>query len=336
MRNGVNLFRAWAALALLQAALATATHAEGPPLGQAGEDRWVPSLSAIGGPTFWKMTGSSNSAILEAGSPGPELLQGPVKGNDVLVAPFVGAALELMAPALPVPTRPRFFLGAEVLPSFSSKRGLAVKGDPGCIRGPEPDAPCAQDEDGSRKVAFTEQSANGQGTKTTAEIATLAYGANLGVAFPVQLGNRQLRIRPSVAWINYKVEAGGVVSDAQCEPPNRCTDVTPIAGGPTLEGDLREITLQASASKRFNAIGPGLDIEVDTGQFGPIGSSLFLGGRAYSVLGDRTISFGDVQAYNDNVGTGMAVAAGLFDVDVAHWMYRAHVGIRFQWLGSRK
>ena len=55
-----------------------------------------------------------------------------------------------MTPALPIPTRPRLFVSGEILPTFASDRDLALEGDPGCVRGPEPDAPCARDEDGSR------------------------------------------------------------------------------------------------------------------------------------------------------------------------------------------
>ena len=34
---------------------------------------------------------------------------------------------------------------------------------------------------------------------------------------------------------------------------------------------LRETILTASDSQRFNGIGPGLDVEMDTGRFGPLG-----------------------------------------------------------------
>ena len=73
---------------------------------------------------------------------------------------------------------------------------------------------------------------------------------------------------------------------------------------------------------------------MDTGRFGPIGTSLFLGGRAFYTLGNRTIAFGTTQHYNDQVGNDIANAR--FQVDVNAWMFRTQVGMRFQWLGTRE
>ena len=73
---------------------------------------------------------------------------------------------------------------------------------------------------------------------------------------------------------------------------------------------------------------------MDTGRFGPIGSSVFLGARAYYILGDRSFSFGTSETYDDEFGMDTAVAN--FEVEVAPWIVRASVGIRFQWLGSQE
>jgi hypothetical protein len=236
-----------------------------------------------------------------------------------------------MAPELPIPTSPRFFASGEILPSFGSTRTLAVQGDPGCIRGPEVGAPCAVDEvPGVRTNPFGETLANGQGSQVTSEVGLLVYGATLGAAFPFELAGRHLRFKPSASFIRYEVEAEGFVSDATCSPPNVCTDVYPP--GQVADGFLREVSLRGSGSKWFNGIGPGFDLEVDTGRFGPIGTALFLGARAYAVLGERTISFSASQAYDDVIGDDVATAD--YEVTVDPWLYRAHVGIRFQWLGG--
>ena len=134
-----------------------------------------------------------------------------------------------------------------------------------------------------------------------------------------------------MAWINYEVEATGLIVDAACDPANRCVDFQPFPQFPPAPGFLRETVLAASESQRFNGIGPAFDIEVDTGRFGQIGSSLFLGGGAYAVLGDRDIVFGVSEVYDDQIGNDRAV--GLFEVEVDPWIFRAHVGIRFQALG---
>jgi hypothetical protein len=238
-------------------------------------------------------------------------------------------------------------LSGEILPTFASDRDLAIEGNPGCVRGPLPEDPCAKDEDGSRQTGFGVDGVNGRGSRTSAQIDTLVFGASLGVAFPLQVGKRQLRLKPSVGWINYKVEANGLVVEAECDklaPFNgKCTDFTPVPGFPSLPGFLRETTLKDSASQRFNGIGPGLDIEMDTGQYGPLGVSLFMGGRAYAIVGDRTISLSAVENFTDQLsdpGVTPPVmtdrAAAQFEVKVDPWIYRAHVGIRFHWLGNQE
>jgi hypothetical protein len=346
VRNGADLFRIIGAIVVLGALFPIASLAsEGGKSGeltrQAGEDRWVPSLAITSGASIQEHQGSADSYLEEPGEPIVPL-RPSVDGDDLAVSPFVGGVLELMTPALPIPTRPRLFVSGEILPTFASDRDLALDGDPGCIRGDYPDAPCASEEDGSRNTSFPEVSAKGQGSRTSAEIDTLVYGASLGVAFPLQFGTRQLRIKPSVGWINYKVEAKGLVADALCDPPGRCTNFTAFI---VQYGYLRERTLSGSGSQRFNAIGPGLDVELDTGRFGPIGSSLFIGARGYRILGDRTISFGAEQIFGPEMSDpddpaqrivfGPERDTASFEVEVDPWIVRVHLGIRFQWLGSQ-
>jgi len=342
---------------------------------QEGEDRWVPSLSITAGATIQDQKGAALSYVdsNEDGSPSPgepgircpdvdPLSTDPrdctVEGNDLAASPFVGGSLELMTPALPVPTRPRLFVSGEILPTFASDRDLALEGDPGsCIRPPDADpaTPCVQTEidEGLKRrtdiTRFSEDAAVGQGTSLTASVDTLVFGAKLGVAWPFRIGKRQLRIKPSVGWIQYEVEAEGYVVDAQCEPAIQCTN-TYVQSPPfpvASYGYFRERILEASSSRRFNGIGPGLDLEVDTGRFGPIGTSLFLGGGAYHVLGKRSFSFSaeeyfpaiarnpaDPRYGSDPIALDAETDVAEFSVEVDPWVYRAHVGIRLQWLGS--
>ena len=328
MRKGVTVFGAIGAvfaLGALSPLVSIANDADEPEQRavQAGEDRWVPSLAITGGITIQDQQGSADSFLDDMNS---TPLRGLVQGDDNAVSPFVGGSLELMAPALPIPTRPRPFVSGEILPTFASNRDLAVEGNPSCVRGPEPNAPCAKSPGGLSGASFTSDTANGQGTSLIAQVDTLVIGANFGVAFPFEVRDRQLRIKPSFGWINYEVDADALVVDAACGNPNsvppslRCNDF------------LRETVLAASESQRFNGIGPGLDIEMDAAKIGPIGVSLFLGGRAYAIVGDRTMSFSTSKSFDDQLGMGVAI--GQFEVEVDPWMYRAHVGIRFQFLGN--
>ena len=300
--------------------------------GEPGEDRWVPSLAITVGATIQDQEGLANSFLVDTSLlPIPGTLRGMVDGDDLAVSPFVGGSLELMTPALPIPTRPRLFLGGEILPAFASDRDLALEGDPDCVRDPNPGALCAS-EGGAK--AFSEDTATGQGTRTEAQVDTLVYGASLGVAFPLEVGKRRLRLKPSFGWINYRVDAVGVMVNADCLNDDVCSVPPPPPAPPAPPGFLRQPeSLRASDSKRFNGIGPGLEVEMDTGRYGPLGVSLFLGGRAYAILGDRKISFSTTESYNDVIGMQDGVAR--FEVEVDRWIYRAHLGIRFHWLGSR-
>ena len=154
MRNRANAFAVVGAVAVLQLLLPVAPLAADEAARphrqdrQAGEDRWVVSLAITSGVIAQEQHGSASSFLLEGNNPNPVPLQDAIDGDDVAVSVFVGGSLELMTPALPIPTRPRLFLSGEILPAFGPDRDLALDGAPGCIRGPEPGFPCASEEDG--------------------------------------------------------------------------------------------------------------------------------------------------------------------------------------------
>ena len=330
MRNCVSVFWLLGALLALQTAFAVVSRAAdgGGSALQAGENRWVPSFAITSGVTLQKMDGFTNSVLIPGdGDPPSVPLQGMVDGSDLVVSPFVGGDLEVMTPALPIPTRPRLFVSGEILPTFAADRAVAVDGNPGCITGPENGAPCATEDTTVRPISFGEAAANGQGTKTQAQIDTLVFGATAGLSFPARFLEREFRIKPSVGWIRYKVDATGLVVDAECDPDNRCT--TDFFGS----GFLRETHLEGSGSRTFDGIGPGLDLEMDVYRWGQLGVSLFLGAGAYHVLGGRTITFSTSEEFDDQIGTNDLAVAD-FEVEVKPWIYRAHLGIRFAWVGS--
>jgi hypothetical protein len=351
MKKRTSAFLALGAMAALQLPFAeNAIAADDDPdafVEQSSEDRWIPSLAIVSGVVWSDQKASSDTFLFQGMSdptppcaaidPRPEcrdLMASPasVDGDDRAVVPFVGATIELMSPALPIPSRPRVFVSAEMLAAFASDRDIALQGNTGCIRGPAADAPCAADHDPTDRP-FGQESLVGVGTRTTAKIGNYMFGVNLGMAFPVQLGERQLRIKPSVGWFNYEVKAKGKFVQGFCDPENQCVDFLSQQGVRT-EGFLRDFTYSGTDKKRFNGIGPGLDIEVDTGRSGPIGSAIFIGGRAYRILGDRKISFSGRQTADDVFGADTSVTD--FEVKVDPWMFRAHVGVRFQWLGQQQ
>jgi hypothetical protein len=183
-----------------------------------------------------------------------------------------------------------------------------------------------------RPSSFSESDINGVGSKATTNYDTLSFGASFGVAFPLQVRERWLRIKPSVGWISYKAELEGKLVDGECEPPTSCTAVQ--QGTP---GTLREINLTGSDSRRFHALGPGLDVEMDTGRFGPLGTSLFLGGRAWRTFGNGKLEAETTVVYpNDGLPLAGQAVFARWDAEVKPWIYQASVGLRVQWLGWRK
>jgi hypothetical protein len=356
VRPAVNTLVVWIAAAALEVSLPMLATAQDPRPDrdagdrQPGEDRWVASLAVTSGVLLQGQDGSVAACLFanpadatgSCPAPGSTPLRPSSSDDDLAIAAFVGADLELMSPALPIPTRPRLFLAGEIIPTFADDRDLAAEGDPSCVRGPEPGDPCASDEDplNPRNIPYGETAANGQGSVLTTSYATLSFGANLGVAFPVQVGERRLRIRPSFGWFSYEAEASGLVVDAECEPPNRCTDSDagflppPPPPNVVLPGSFRETSLSGGDTRRFHAIGPGLDVEMDTGRYGPLGTSIFLGGRAYRTLGGRTIEIEATQVYsNDGLPLANQAVSARWEVEFRPWIFRAGVGLRLQWLG---
>ena len=138
-----------------------------------------------------------------------------------------------------------------------------------------------------------------------------------------------------------------------------------------IDAQYRQIVLGAQGSQSFNGIGGGLDIEMDVFRVGQLGVSLFLGGRFYRTLGDRTLDLSEsatfayeerlrpvsVDEYPDaeyypppedypvppggyQYGTNVALPEETFTAnwsfEVDPWMYRVGLGLRFHWLGSQK
>ncbi|TFG96438.1 MAG: hypothetical protein E4H11_03425 [Myxococcales bacterium] len=343
MRPRVNTVAAWIVAAALHAPFPIAASAQSPVADQESEDRWVASLAVTSGVMLQGQDGKTDACLFanpanvttDCPAPGSTPLRPPSSANDLAIVAFVGPNLELMTPALPIPTRPRFFVSGEILPTFSADRDLSSEGDPTCVSGTAPDSPCARDVGPGNLPtnAFGQDDALGQGSVVTTTYDTLSFGANLGLAFPVQVGKRRLRIKPSVGWISYEVKVEGKVVDAACQPPNQCTNVRNVA----QPGLLRETILDANDTKRFHAIGPGVDIEMDTGRFGPLGTAIFVGGHAYRTLGDRTVEIATSQVYgNDGLPLANQAVSARWSAEFKPWLFRAGVGLRIQWLGGTK
>lgn len=323
MRTTVNVFAC--GLVGLALVLCTAAAAEGPP---AREPGWIPSFAINGAVAIQTMRGSVQSSC-ENGGPadvtnglascdflagaGPAALRPFENGSDTTVSPIVAFELQLMTPSLDVvPGRPRVFVASEARLTFPPTRKLALEGDPSGVT-----------FDADNPALIPTVVLSGVGSQTASEVDTLGWGAGVGLAFPFQFMGRQLWLKPSARWTYYKVNVyGKVVAGLKDDP----------LVGPPWGSNIREVNLLADETHAYNGIGPGLDLELDAGRFGPVGVGVFIGGSVYRILGDRDVAFSTSQTLTgDNLPEDTYHAS--FTHNINPWMYRAQVGIRFNWLG---
>jgi hypothetical protein len=354
MRAQVNHVLVASALAALASAASIARAAE--PAPGVSSDQWMPSLAITSGVTVQDHKASQQSYLVDGQStpPGAVSTLRPFRdGKDQAVSPYVGGSLELMTPA--VLPRLRLFAAFDVLPTFATERSIAHEGEPSRVRGPQlgsNGAPSviAVEEDIHHwntdpcptqfcprisNYAFSGNEANGQGMKTETQVEKLVFGARVGAAYSFQWRGRQMWLKPWVGWLEYKVAAKGFMVDATCSEV--CTNIYDSSATTTppnvqIEGHLRESILSGHDSGVFDGIGPGVELQMETGRLGPVGTALFVGFGAYYVPGDRDINFRATADYNDFFGQDSHVA--IWNARVAPWIYRGGLGIRFQWLGS--
>lgn len=348
MRAGVNAFITACAGAIgLASALASPCLANDD-VERPGADQWAPSFAFLVGATVQTQSGTQSSLFFDEGAAVGVPLRDFERGDDLVVSAYIGGEIELMTPQIPELGGVRFFVTGEILPHFAAERRLAQEGQPTRIKGPEVGAVLVDQETPTffntsrtatpgqgRPHIFGEDEANGQGGVTVAQIQPLVFGARAGFAVPLELRGRPLLIKPSVGWIRFWVEADGLLVDPTCNPTTICTNTYSAQNGQiSNRGFTRESILKGGDTRDFDGIGGIIDLEMGTGRFGPIGTSLFLSAGAYYVLGDREIAFGANAFFDDQLGQDRHSAT--WKVRVAPVFYRAGAGFRLQWLGSAK
>ena len=292
MRAAVNTFVRFCVVLAIPVLL-TAAPARAEDSGQQGAGLFVPSLFVRSGVTGQVWDGTVRSETCR-GCTLPNANATPLRpsdsDDDFDVTPFVGGVLELTTPELSIPGSPRFFVGGEFAGSFGIDRQIAREGDPSTVSAPLPQE--------NSPTPYPEESALGQGSETIATFGDYLYGAHAGVAVPFELWGRALRIRTSVGWLHYEVDLEGIVTDAECRPrgatgaTTSCNPLdTGIPPGSQPPGFTRAVTLTGSTTEAFDGIGPGLDLEMDTGRFGPVGSSILIGVQLYRIIGDTEVDF---------------------------------------------
>jgi hypothetical protein len=232
----------------------------------------------------------------------------------------------------------RFFVSGEMVANFATSRNIASEGDPSGVK--PPDLKNSLNE-------FPAKAFLGVGSRTTSQLQTLSWGADVGLVFPFRFQGRELRFKPSFGWVRFGMDVDGLVLAAVKDDLLPGTEVelvpgvfTPCQSSQCYGSNAREVNLAAEDSLMLNAIGPGVELEMDAGRFGSIGASVYLGAHFYRVLGDR-----DVNLSADSGFIGLAPPLGVPDgvrpdsyaadwkFKMDPWLYRVGLGIRFHWLG---
>lgn len=315
---------------------APASRAEAPAF--FADEQWIPSFAFTGGAFAGRQHATVSSYCREPGSDPPaptscdpgEANYGsglrPGAFDDELAAtPYVGGNLSLSTPAFAAPGRPRLFASVELPYQFGIDRNVAQRQRPTGLR--EPDNPNVTEE-------LDEPALLGAGSRTRSEVQGLTFGASAGLSFAFEAFGRQFRVKPSANWVRTEIDLRGRVEQGICTNRSDGRDDCDLDGIQFgAPGFTRVITLKAHDSRWFDGVGPHLDLEMDTGRFGPYTVSLFLGGGAYYLLTDRTMAFSAARTIGpDTLGAPVDYHAD-FTFRVNPWLYRGGLGLRFSWVG---
>jgi hypothetical protein len=255
---------------------------------------WLPGIAlmtTIGG----QSTDSSvESNIRPTDDPGIRIQE-----SQALLFPSIGFSLELMSPVvIDLPGKPRAFVHADLLPILTTDRKLAFEGAPGPFGFPD-------------AVSYPEEAIEGQGSRTSMDLASLAYGFGAGIAFSFDWMGYEFKLKPSVEYYRSSGTFRGIVSRAF-----RPSNAVPID---------RLVQLTFRERRTWDAVGGGVELEVKAIQTGRIEGVIFVTGKGFSSIGDRSIS-GTVA----NPATPVDDMAR-FRYKAAPTLYSFGVGFRLRW-----
>lgn len=258
-------------------------------------ERWRPSVAVFSVVSVQDTKSSVVSNLRPSDDPGR-----PIEQAQAIVWPSIGGSLELMSPRLVEGFgAPRVFVHGDLIGAFLSDRKLANEGAP--------------DEFGvPTSPVFPEESIEGQGSETRLDIGSLAWGAGIGVAFRVEILGYEFAIKPSAEWYQYKGTFRGVVARAIKPAPDQPLD--------------RLVRLELTDRRTWNAAGGGLELETPVLETDEFTGHMFVTGKAYALLGDRSI---DRTVRDATVPTDAAV----FDYKASSILYNFGLGFRLRWRG---
>jgi len=264
------------------------------------ETRWIPGINIHSG-----VLGLQGEASVSS----PD--RGAFDDENRPLVPFVSSELELATPVLPsIPGGPRLFVhgGLELL--FDINRSVINEGDPGT-----PFVIVFDPDGDGQDVRFPpEDLVTGTGSGTQAKMEQVAFVAGAGISFGFQLGDRELRVKPSVEYRYDAFEVRALLSDAR--------SIAMDGVCPCRTTEIRDLE-----TRSFHSLGPGIELELDAVRTSSMVMSIFATLQGLRVLGEREV---EVRASGFFDTGDPASVVSRFERDP--WSVRGGVGVRFRWL----
>ena len=258
-------------------------------------DRWRPS-----GAVFSLISVQDTKSSVVSNLRPPDDLGRLVEQTQALIWPSIGGSLELLSPRLVEGFgAARVFVHGDLLGAVVSDRKLANEGAPAEFEVPT-------------SPVFPEEAIAGQGSETRMDIGTLAWGAGIGVAFRFDVLGYEIVVKPSAEWYRYKGTFRGVVARAIKPAPEQ-----------PLE---RLVRLEMTDRRTWNAVGGGLELETLVLEKGEFTGHMFVTGRGYGLVGDRSINR---TVQDETVPTDSAD----FAYKASSTFYNFGLGFRLRWRG---
>ncbi|MCP4903388.1 MAG: hypothetical protein GY910_00255 [bacterium] len=286
--------------------------------GDPADSRWIPSVSLQTGIAVNKREGEVSS-----------IERGYNEGRTTQIFGTFGSSLQLETPRLSfIPYHPRFFARADIHYGADNKESLVSEGIA--------DDSIRRLGNGFNLNGGVVEQVVGRGSALRPQVEPLILGGGLGLSFQAEVLGRKLRIKPSVEWIFQRDEIALEFSDVEGNgtDPGRC------------QPECRAVSINAQDTKGYHSLGPGLELDYDTGRAGNFRASLFSRFQALAIVSGRDSRLDATGSWlmrtverinGEHVITSIDPVPGRGDTTVSSrykrdpWSYVVVVGFRLYW-----
>jgi hypothetical protein len=297
--------------------------------------RWVPGFSFQSGVNAQNGTGTlSTSDVLDPYNPGASstldyslILPGtPQDASSRLMTPYGGISVEIMTPTHGAlgdaeARSLRGFAHIDLSYSFGPDYNLPATGNPGPFISAIPSS-----------ASLTQGAIIGQGGRTIISVNPFLLTAGAGVAFSFRAWDRVMRIKPSMEYLRQEISLRGLARRAvRVDPTPNALPGTPD------DTYFRTVNLSGQTSRVYHGLGPGLEIEVETGRAGNFVVALYASAKAWTFLNNEDLR---VETFNDDTlncpppppgQVNCSSESATFGYSQNDWAYGGSLGLRFRW-----